>query len=555
MILNCILCSCQSGQQDFPADTGPVTEAQTDAVISTISAADLSSYYVIRADKADDELCSEVTDFMLKLREKAGNSVMIQTDFYVPGIAACEIHELEIIVGATEREESVSFLKDLKVNDYGYALYGKKLVIAGGCDTATFKAINLFTTNILDRFKDGSEIFYSSEDDTVVHAKYNIDKLNISLMGNEIPVENFRIVYSNDNKASSRIAAESLAEAIEQQTGYMLDVICDRESSEPSAHEILIGNTNRDDSAYTTKDEEYVITFNEKHIRIYGNGTAELMAGASDISKRFENRKEEKLTIVPDNCQITITRDYLTAMSFNNLVSSVTDERQSAVIGMIRKYMPDTLGMQESSPSWMTYLKTNLSDMYAVVGTGRDGGNSGEYNPIFYNKTKFTLLDSGTKWLSDTPDIVSKYEESSLNRIYTYALLQRKSDSKKILVVNTHFDHKSAEARTKQGKVLAAFLKSNSQYPIVLTGDFNTTSDAQAYKEVLAGGVSDSKAVAATVSGGSTFTSFGKASKIIDFIFVNSARIAVNSYRVCNENINNVTPSDHHPVYIEYIVY
>ena len=82
------------------------------------------------------------------------------------------------------------------------------------------------------------------------------------------------------------------------------------------------------------------------------------------------------------------------------------------------------------------YLNGNLGELYASVGQGRDGGVDGEYSAIFYNKTKFSVLESGTKWLSDTPDKVSKVPESSLNRIFTYALLQRSTDNMKIMFAN-----------------------------------------------------------------------------------------------------------------------
>ena len=131
-------------------------------------------------------------------------------------------------------------------------------------------------------------------------------------------------------------------------------------------------------------------------------------------------------------------------MSFNVWVSGKTTERNERVLNMVLKYLPDTIGFQEVDPVWLSTLKSGLKDQYDFVGEGRNGGSSGEYNPIFYKKDLFTLVDSGTRWLSNTPTVVSKVEESSLNRIYTYALLERKSDGKRIMVVNTHFDHTRA---------------------------------------------------------------------------------------------------------------
>ena len=67
----------------------------------------------------------------------------------------------------------------------------------------------------------------------------------------------------------------------------------------------------------------------------------------------------------------------LTAMSFNNLVSSKSAERTERVTEMVLKYMPDTIGFQETSSDWMNSLIAKLKGVYAWVGEGRNGGSSG----------------------------------------------------------------------------------------------------------------------------------------------------------------------------------
>ena len=242
-------------------------------------------------------------------------------------------------------------------------------------------------------------------------------------------------------------------------------------------------------------------------------------------------------------------------MSFNVWVSGKTSERNERVLTMVRNYFPDTVGFQEVDPTWLSVLRDGLKDQYAYVGEGRNGGNSGEYNPIFYKKELFKLIEGGTKWLSDTPNVVSKYDESSLPRIYTYALLERKSDGKRIMVVNTHFDHTSAEAREKQAKVLVKYLNTITDYPIVLTGDFNCTNSTSAYSTIINCGMSNAYDIAdKRENNAATFTNYGASNKIIDFVFVSPTKVAVTFYKVCNEKINNDFPSDHHPVLIEYAI-
>jgi len=283
-----------------------------------------------------------------------------------------------------------------------------------------------------------------------------------------------------------------------------------------------------------------------------GFGCTKDDANENDQTTSVGEQTEESSSAEVTTAELPVEKETMSAMSFNILVSSVTTERQKAVVDMVKKYMPDTVGFQEANLDWLIVLRRGLKSDYDFVGEARDGKNSGEFGPIFYNKSKFTLLSSGTKWLSDTPDKVSKYSESAYNRIYTYAFLERNSDGEHILAVNTHLDHSSATAREKQAVVLAAFLEQYPDVPLVLTGDFNSTSSTTAYSTIKDAGMTDSAYYAKSATRSATFTSFGTKNRIIDFIFVNRNKISVATYKVCNENINGVTPSDHHPVLIEY---
>ena len=150
---------------------------------------------------------------------------------------------------------------------------------------------------------------------------------------------------------------------------------------------------------------------------------------------------------------------------------------------------------------------------------------------------------------------IKKNSNTEYNRIYTYALLERKSDGRLIMIVNTHLDHKSEPARVKQIKVLLDFIEAKCRdYPVVLSGDFNTTPTSDVYNTVLKSFLSDSANVAMQVKRASTFTNYGKSNKTLDYLFVNTARMSVVSYNVCNEKINGDFPSDHHPVLIKYII-
>lgn len=540
-----------SGGDESSFELPEETKEETQPIL----AADLTKYALIRPEKVSDDLLAQINVLFQTLKKDFGISEY-KDDFYKEGVPLYEIGEFEIIVGKSDRPETEAFLSDLKYNDYGYALIGKKIVIAGHSDAATINAIESFITNVVlnENAKEG--IFYTSEYDYLKRLDYTVDSLFIG----DVSIKEYKVVYPKKNSNSEKIAAQMIADAIAETCGIVVDVVND--DDEVSEYEILVGGTNRNTDAEISEmganlgATEAVIKYDGKKITVFGVTSTAILVASNELTSKLETEKAERLTISLESELLCKYDDsILTAMSFNVWVSGKTVERNERVLTMVRNYFPDTIGFQEVDSIWLATLNAGLKDQYAYVGEGRNGGSSGEYNPIFYKKEIFNLIDSGTRWLSDTPEKVSKVEESSLNRIYTYALLERKSDGTRVMVVNTHLEHTSSAARVKQAAVLVEFLESVSEYPIILTGDFNCESSSSEFSKVISGGVSNSFDLAdKKINKAATFTSYGSSSKIIDFVLVSTKGMAVSSYKVCNEAINGDFPSDHHPVIIEYTV-
>ncbi len=539
---------------DNSSETPDVTEPVEDGA-EPILVESLANYALVRPEKVSSDLLETINLLNQKLKE-VNSGITYKDDFYREDVPTYRIGEYEILVGNTNREESKKFLSELRYNDYGYALIGKKIVIAGHSEAATENAIREFMQSVLRAEGRPDGVFYSAELDFLKKLEYDVN----SIVLDKTAVENFCVVYPKNNNNSEKIAAQMIADAIAEASGIVIDVVNDGEES--AEYEILVGKTNRNTDAEikAMSDKlgatEAVIKYDGKKINIFGVTATAILVAANEFNSNFENQKTEKLEVsLAPELLCKYNDSILKAMSFNVWVSGKTVERNERVLTMVRNYFPDTIGFQEVDPVWLATLREGLKDQYAYVGEGRNGGNSGEYNPIFYKKEIFNLIESGTKWLSDTPDVPSKIEESSLKRIYTYALLERKSDGTRVMIVNTHFEHTSEDAREKQAKVLVKFLKTVTDYPVILTGDFNCVDTSAAYSTVLSGGMSNSYKLADNrINNAATFTNYGSSNKIIDFVFVSTGPVAVTSYKVCNEMINNDYPSDHHPVLIEYTI-
>ena len=546
LFLSLLLVSCGSGT-DIPEETVSETEAVTEEnAVFLISAEDIAKYSLVRSENASDELISAASGLYKELRN-ISSDIKYKDDYYREDLPDYAMGEYEILVGATNRPESAEFIRTLRTKDYGYTMTDGKIVIAGATDEYTEKAVKKFLRDIAQGdLSDG--IFYSEEDDFLETGSYPLDSLTVA----GVPVEEYTIVYTADGECSEKLCAERLSAAIADATGYVLEPVPDGTAVSDKA--ILVGMTGLTPVYPNMADDKSYIGVSGTMIQLGGNSAAALLNAVGELTAMFEPKsKNISLELTGDNFY-PFDNSALTAMSFNILYKMDDRARIERVYQIITNYLPDTFGVQEATPQWMKMLKKEFSELYDFVGEGRDGGDAGEYSAIFYNKTKFELLDSGTKWLSDTPDRVSKVPESSLNRVYTYALLKRQADGLEIMVVNTHFDHTSDTARERQAEVLRDFLlEYTDRYPVVLTGDFNTTAGTKAFNTVLEGGVTDSMNISEEIEPGATFTSFGSANSVIDFVFVTEDKMTVRDYRVCNEKIDGDFPTDHHPVLIEYI--
>lgn len=231
-------------------------------------------------------------------------------------------------------------------------------------------------------------------------------------------------------------------------------------------------------------------------------------------------------------------------------------DRLPAIVQMIRFHGFDVFGAQEVLNNQLEGLLQNLPE-YGYVGIGReDGQKQGEYSPIFYNKSKFTLIKSNTFWLSETPEKPSKGWDAALSRICTWAQLEEKASKKKFFLFNTHFDHRGVEARKKSASlILEQIAKIAGDAPTLFCGDLNVDQNNESYTLIQnSKSFKDAFTLAPIkMANNGTFNSFNITSKTdrrIDHIFVGQD-FEVKRYGILTDTYSGKFPSDHFPVMIE----
>lgn len=230
--------------------------------------------------------------------------------------------------------------------------------------------------------------------------------------------------------------------------------------------------------------------------------------------------------------------------------------RRDQAAKIIREDKADIVGLQEAFRPMLDDVAARVPG-YQEIGVGRqDGEQKGEYAAILVRKDRYTVLESGTFWLSDTPEVPGSCSwQNRVTRICTWAKLKTNEDGRVFYFYNTHLDHESQEAREKGvGLILERIAAREGNDPFVITGDFNATEDNGAIEKVKAapGGMVDTwrqvhpdvpEAESGTMS---MFTGALDSGKI-DYVFAPKSAKVIDA-EIIRAHENGVYPSDHYPI-------
>lgn len=257
-------------------------------------------------------------------------------------------------------------------------------------------------------------------------------------------------------------------------------------------------------------------------------------------------------TFCPDNdetgADVRIVSFNVAAPWGNVLKGTSGSARVKRFAAYMNAVKPDSIGTQEMNSEWMEKLKELLTeyDSYGVQRGGDDNEKKSEMNSIFWLKDKYNCIDSGTFWLSDTPDVESKYEGAGCYRICSYVLLENRETGECYYHFNTHLDNASDEARVFGAQVIndkvfeKRITSSRLIQGVVLTGDFNDYLDGPASSQLAEKfNVQDADR--------NTYHDWGNITegKPIDFIFTTGDIV---SYSILDDTQNGLV-SDHYGVY------
>jgi endonuclease/exonuclease/phosphatase family metal-dependent hydrolase len=169
-------------------------------------------------------------------------------------------------------------------------------------------------------------------------------------------------------------------------------------------------------------------------------------------------------------------------LSFNIRYGTANDgdhawpNRRGHVVTLIRDHAPHLIGFQEALRFQLDELEQRLH-RYQEIGVGRDDGKeAGEYAAIWVDTLRFQVMQSGTFWFSDTPEVPgSKHWGNGITRISTWARLVDRATGDTLRLYNNHWDHQSQPSRERSAALLLQRIATDGSPGdgILVMGDFN----------------------------------------------------------------------------------
>lgn len=261
-----------------------------------------------------------------------------------------------------------------------------------------------------------------------------------------------------------------------------------------------------------------------------------------DVKVEVSNDSTDEITIMSTNVRCYAPDDLFQKSWFY---------RAHLIVADVNSVKPDVIGFQEVTFMHYDYLKKAMPDYDSEIAY-RDDFVLSEGCPIFYRTDKYEKIDSGSFWLSETPDEMSKSWGAAHYRICTYMILKDKVTDKKFVVFNTHLDHVSVEARINGIQVVLDKIQEFGGYPAFLMGDFNDMPNSETI-EFTHTSFDDAQNIALSADKGPTFHKWGKFpdEDRIDYIMISKGTATVYEYRVLNNYHNGTYSSDHYSIYIK----
>lgn len=251
-------------------------------------------------------------------------------------------------------------------------------------------------------------------------------------------------------------------------------------------------------------------------------------------------------------------------MPFDSEPGKKWEERQQPALNVINEFNPDIMVVQEGYQFTQDFIKENIPRL-DWVGENRSGSIVDEYCAIFFDKSKYELIETRTLALSDTPEVIgTKFDEEDqlYPRIVTWGHFRRIADRFEFDVFSTHWDHTGAEGiREKMAVATLEQMETLAEgRPVLLAGDFNcgfqslpwNIMTGAAEYDGVTGNMTDTWVELGLTEEGTyhAFTGVTSGNRI-DWVMHNDGFKGI-SAEILKSSYDGIYPSDHFPIGAEF---
>ena len=193
-------------------------------------------YVIIRPESCSNDVKDAAMALKNALSDAIGESISVKED-YLYGDSQPD--QYEILIGQTNRDESLAAIAGLKYNDYTVAIAGDKLVITAYTDENLLVAVE-YVKGLIENA--GECVEFKESDQKTVVAEYQLDQVKFG----ETSLEGYSIVYPSKGGSVIESYAYQLQAKVLELSGILLPV--KKDTKDETDKEILLGNTNREAS-------------------------------------------------------------------------------------------------------------------------------------------------------------------------------------------------------------------------------------------------------------------------------------------------------------------
>lgn len=478
--------SCNSNATNDDASE----KSEADTIISSLS--------IVKEGKTDYTLVipnnasNEVKLAADKLREE----IYLLTQVYMPILTDDQVENYKglslklILLGNTCFDESAALIDELSSTTEAYAIdhIGESIVIVSNFDSALIQAVDYYIEElIMKNYDSNSNTLYFEgcyhDGETTFSSAFSLKGIN-----------NYSIVYSSKVEGFGAIA-EMYRKSLQELTGVSLPIYKDVEKK-PAPYEILLGYTDRPISEKYFSGSSRIMTYEV----IVEKGNLQIAAGGPYSAKKCLWAMEKELfpfightlksgsylstDLAPVSPALTDGAK-LRIMSSNILGDSVSSEcvlpvsqRLEIYCGVLLRYLPDAVGVQEADTPWTLQIPTYLDLISKLDGIEyscilKTHNECEQWEPIIYRSDKYHC-----NYSEYTPAPYWTTTTHYLRGVSRANFVSRANESLQFAIVNAHWNHTSAEKMYSDATEMAKYVKEIQQkYPdstVFCTGDFNS---------------------------------------------------------------------------------